>query len=91
MPVDAATVVVQAVLLASAVGLYGLTLLLRDLIRAIASFAIGSVLIAAAFFVLQAPFAGVFELTVGAGLVAVLFLAAITLTGGEARAEEGAP
>lgn len=91
MPVDAATYAVQAVLLASAIGLYGLALRLRDLIRAIASFAIGSVLIAAAFFVLQAPFAGVFELTVGAGLVAVLFLAAITLTGGAASAEERSP
>lgn len=89
MPVDTATCAVQAVLLASALGLYFLSLRLRDLIRAIASFAIGSVLIAAAFFVLQAPFAGVFELTVGAGLVAVLFLAAITLTGGEASAGEG--
>jgi NADH:ubiquinone oxidoreductase subunit 6 (subunit J) len=91
MPVDATSYAVQAGLLASALALYGLSLALRDLIRAIAAFATGSVLIAAAFFVLQAPFAGVFELTVGAGLVAVLFLAAITLTGGGASAEEGSP
>ncbi len=91
MPVDTATYALQAALLASALGLYVLALRVRDLIRAIAAFAIGSILIAAAFFVLESPFAGVFELTVGAGLVAVLFLAAITLTGGEVGAEEGSP
>lgn len=91
MAVEASTIAIQGMLLASALSLYGLALLLRDLIRAIAAFAAGSALIAAAFFVLQSPYAAVFELTVGAGLVAVLFLAAITLTGGEALAEEGPP
>ena len=39
------------------------------------SFALGML-----FFVLQAPYAGGFELSVGAGLISVLFIVAIGLT-----------
>ena len=55
----------------------------KNLIRAIAAYAIASVCLAAIFFVLASPFAGALELTVGAGLVAVLFLVALILSGGE--------
>lgn len=71
----------QGALLGSAVILFLLALHIRDLIRAVTALAAGSVFVAASFFVLSAPFAGVLELTVGAGLIAVLFLVAITLTG----------
>lgn len=74
-------VAIQVALLASSFSLLTLALHLRDLVRAIASFAAGSALLAGSFFLLAAPFAGVLELTVGAGLVAVLFLVAVTLTG----------
>ena len=80
MPVAADPVLLGAAL-AVAVGLYAASLLLRDLLRAVIAFAVGSASLAAAFGLLFAPFAAVLELTVGAGLVAVLFLAAITLTG----------
>ena len=73
--------VAQAALLGSAFVLFVVALHIRDLIRAIAAFAGGSAFVAAGFFVLAAPFAGVLELTVGAGLIAVLFLVAVTLTG----------
>jgi NADH-quinone oxidoreductase subunit J len=53
------------------------------LIRAVVAFAVSSISLAAIFFLLAAPFAGAFELTVGAGLVAVLFLVALILAGGE--------
>ncbi|MGA2912863.1 MAG: NADH-quinone oxidoreductase subunit J [Methanoregula sp.] len=55
----------------------------RNLIRAVIAFAISSVCLAALFFVLASPYAGALELTVGAGLVAVLFLVALILAGGE--------
>jgi len=88
MAVDLSLWAAQAALLLSAFGFLALSLHLRDLVRAIASFAAGSAFLAASFFVLQAPFAAVLELTVGAGLIAVLFLVAITLTGGRERAQE---
>jgi len=55
----------------------------KNLIRAIVSYAISSASLAALFFVLESPYAGALELTVGAGLVAVLFLVALILGGGE--------
>jgi NADH:ubiquinone oxidoreductase subunit 6 (subunit J) len=55
----------------------------RNLIRAVIAFAVSSVCLAALFFVLASPYAGALELTVGAGLVAVLFLVALVLAGGE--------
>jgi uncharacterized MnhB-related membrane protein len=55
----------------------------RNLIRAVIAFAVSSVCLASLFFVLDSPYAGALELTVGAGLVAVLFLVALVLSGGE--------
>lgn len=81
MAVELSVWIVQGVLLASAFGLLALSLHVKDLVRAIVAFAAGTAFVAGAFFVLASPFAGVLELTVGAGLIAVLFLVAITLTG----------
>ena len=58
-------------------------MLQKNLIRAVIAFAISSVCLAALFFVLASPYAAALELTVGAGLVAVLFLVALVLAGGE--------
>ncbi|HKZ99517.1 MAG TPA: hypothetical protein VJ326_08015 [Thermoplasmata archaeon] len=77
-----ALLVTQIGLLAAGLASLALSLHVRDLIRAVAAFAAGSAFVAAAFFVLAAPFAAALELTVGGGLMAVLFLVAITLTGG---------
>lgn len=56
---------------------------LRNLIRAVVAFAFASICVAAIFYLFSSPFAAALELTVGAGLVAVLFLVAIVLSGGE--------
>lgn len=61
-----------------------ITVMHKDLIRSIAAYAVSSVCLAAIFYLLASPFAAAFELTVGAGLVAVLFLVALILAGGEA-------
>jgi NADH:ubiquinone oxidoreductase subunit 6 (subunit J) len=60
-----------------------IAVLQRNLIRAVIAFAVSSICLAALFFVLASPYAGALELTVGAGLVAVLFLVALVLAGGE--------
>ena len=54
--------------------------LTENLIRAAVALGIGSAALAALLFLLHAPYAGGFELSVGAGLVSVLFLIAISLT-----------
>ena len=55
----------------------------KNLIRSVVAFALSSISLAAIFFMLASPYAGALELTVGAGLVAVLFLVALILAGGE--------
>lgn len=81
---------VQAAVLGGALVSFVLALRMRDLIRSIVCFALGSALVAASFFVLVSPLAAVFQLTVGAGLIAVLFLVAVTLAGGEEEEEANA-
>jgi len=57
--------------------------LLNNLIRCTVAYALSSACLAALFFLLDSPYAGAFELTVGAGLISVLFLVALILSGGE--------
>jgi len=52
----------------------------KNLIRAAVALGFGSAALAMLFFLLGAPFAGGFELSVGSGLISVLFIVAITLT-----------
>jgi uncharacterized MnhB-related membrane protein len=47
----------------------------RDLMRMAASFSIMSILIAVAFYMMDAPYVSVFQLAINAGAVTVLFLA----------------
>lgn len=54
---------------------------LKNLVHAVVAFAAGSAFLAALFFLLSSPFAGALELTVGAGLVSVLFLVALLISG----------
>ncbi len=56
---------------------------LNNLVRCIVAYSLASIGLAALFFLLDSPFAGAFELTVGAGLISVLFLVALILSGGE--------
>jgi NADH-quinone oxidoreductase subunit J len=57
-----------------------LGLLSKNLIHASIALGFGSAALAMVFFMLGAPFAGGFELSVGSGLISVLFLVTITLT-----------
>ena len=52
----------------------------KNLLRAAIALGIGSATLAVIFFLLNAPYAGGFELSVGAGLVSVLFIVAISLS-----------
>jgi NADH-quinone oxidoreductase subunit J len=54
--------------------------LAKNLIRAAVALGIGSAALAVLLFALNAPYAGGFELSVGAGLISVLFIVAISLT-----------
>lgn len=54
--------------------------LLRDLLKAAIALAVASIFLALIFFRMSSPFAGVFELSVVAGLITVLFITTITLT-----------
>jgi len=55
----------------------------RDLTRAVVALGIGSAALAMLFFLLNAPYAAGFELSVGAGLISILLIIGISLT--EAR------
>jgi uncharacterized MnhB-related membrane protein len=50
---------------------------LKELVKATIALGIGSALLAIVFYVLNAPYAAVFELSVAAGLVTILLLSAI--------------
>jgi multicomponent Na+:H+ antiporter subunit B len=58
-------------------------ILQRNLVREVIALALSSVGLAILFFLLASPYAAVLELVVGSGLVAVLFLVALVLAGGE--------
>jgi len=57
-----------------------LVLFSRNLVVIISTIGIGSVLLSVLFFIFGAPFAGAFELSVGAGLISVLFIIATSVT-----------
>jgi len=76
-------VVILTALGLATVGMAVIAILHTNLIRSIAAYAVSSVCLSAIFFLLASPYAGALELTVGAGLVAVLFLVALILAGGE--------
>lgn len=50
---------------------------LKELVKATIALGIGSALLASVFYILNAPYAAVFELSVAAGLVTILLLSAI--------------
>jgi len=54
--------------------------LAESMIRSAVALGLGSAALAMLLFALQAPYAAGFELSVGAGLISVLFLVAISLT-----------
>ncbi|MBS3783805.1 MAG: DUF4040 domain-containing protein [Anaerolineae bacterium] len=54
--------------------------MVKNMLRAAVAVGASSLALAALFFLLGAPYAGAFELSVGAGLISVLFIIAISLT-----------
>jgi len=57
-----------------------LAVAIEDLLKAVITLGVGGAALAAVFFLLDSPYAGAFELSVGAGLVSVLLISAISLT-----------
>jgi NADH:ubiquinone oxidoreductase subunit 6 (subunit J) len=79
--------IVQTALLIGLVLFSVLAIVLRDLLRAAISLAVASLFLGIIFFRMRAPYAGVFEISVVAGLITVLFILTIALTkaGGDVR------
>jgi NADH:ubiquinone oxidoreductase subunit 6 (subunit J) len=73
--------ILQTALLIGLVVFSVLAILLKDLLRSAISLAVASLLLGIVFFRMNAPFAGVFEISVVAGLITVLFILTIALTG----------
>ncbi len=72
--------IVQTALLVGLVLFSALAILLRDVLRSAISLAVASLLLGIIFFRMSAPYAGVFEISVVAGLITVLFILTIALT-----------
>jgi NADH:ubiquinone oxidoreductase subunit 6 (subunit J) len=65
-----------------------LSVLVKDLLKAAISLATASIFLALLFFRMSAPYAGVFEVSVVAGLITVLFITAIALTRSDEQVSE---
>jgi len=72
--------ILQTALLIALVIFLVLAIVLKDLLRSAISLAVSSLLLGIVFFRMNAPYAGVFEISVVAGLITVLFILTIALT-----------
>lgn len=72
--------IIQTALLVGLVLFSALAILLKDLLKAAVSLAVASLLLGIVFFRMGASYAGVFEISVVAGLITVLFILTIALT-----------
>jgi NADH:ubiquinone oxidoreductase subunit 6 (subunit J) len=77
----------QILLLIAVVVFSAFAVLAKDLIKSAISLAVASLFLGLLFFQMRAPYAGVFEISVVAGLITVLFMLviALTKTGGDVR------
>ena len=82
--------VLQTLLLIGLVLFSVLAILFKDLLRSAISLAAASLVLGIIFFRMDAPYAGVFEISVVAGLITVLFMLTIALTKGGEAAESKA-
>jgi NADH-quinone oxidoreductase subunit J len=71
--------ILQTALLIGLVVFSVLAILLKDLLRSAIALAVSSLLLGIIFFRMGAPYAGVFEISVVAGLITVLFILTIAL------------
>jgi len=78
----------QTVFLTGVVLFVCMALFSRDLLKAAISLGVASIFLALVFFHMHAVYAGVFEISVVAGLIMVLFIAAIGMTRHEAEEKE---
>src|SRR5512135_757666 len=72
--------IVQTALLIGVVIFSVLAIVLKDLLKSAIALAAASLLLGITFFRMNAPYAGVFEISVVAGLITVLFVLTIALT-----------
>ena len=72
--------ILQTALLIGLVIFSVLAIALKDLLKSAISLAVSSLLLGIIFFRMNAPYAGVFEISVVAGLITVLFILTIALT-----------
>ncbi|MCX7705810.1 MAG: hypothetical protein N2115_06085 [bacterium] len=70
-----------ALLVAGLLIFAGLAVFLKDMLKAVLCLLISSVFLGIIFFKLNAPYAGVFEISVVAGLIVVLFILTVSITG----------
>ena len=77
---DVFSTVLLGILLLLLIIFLSLAVLVQDLLKSAISLALGSLSLSGVFFLLDSPFAGAFELSVGAGLITVLILVTISLT-----------
>jgi NADH-quinone oxidoreductase subunit J len=80
--------ILQITLLVGLVLFSVLAILAKDLIKSAICLAVSSLLLGVVFFRLGAPYAGVFEISVVAGLITVLFILTIALTKAEGDVRE---
>ena len=77
----------HALLLLLLLAFAGIAVFVRDLVKSAIALAVASLTLSILFFLMKAPFAGAFELSVAAGLVTVLFVSAIALVAGAREGE----
>jgi len=77
----------QIILLVAMLVASAAAILAKDLLKSAIALAVSSLLLGIIFFQMGAPYAGVFEISVVAGLITVLFMLTIALTkqGGDVR------
>jgi NADH:ubiquinone oxidoreductase subunit 6 (subunit J) len=80
--------IVQTALLIGLVLFSVLAILLKDLLKSAISLAVASLFLGIVFFRMNAAYAGVFEISVVAGLITVLFILTIALTKADEEVRE---
>ena len=80
LPTTELTTIDNLLLLILMVAFSTYTIFSRRLLYAAVTLGLSSCLLAIIFFNLDAPFAGGFELSIGAGLISLLFIMAVSLT-----------
>ena len=73
-------IVIYVLLVVTMVASAALAMFSKVLTSAVVALGVSSALLATLFFILNAPYAGAFELSVGTGLISILFIIGLSLT-----------